>query len=182
MKRKNYLRYALELIVILGYLVIGVSVLTYTIHHIPMDHVFIGFIILSTGIIEFADFFTWKYPVRIRSIQSVLTALVAVGLGAVFIFIKMEMKLLCVLFGIYGIFSALAKTVTGALNLSRQPLLNTIRIVLSIVEIVFSILLIIRTTYSLYSHMLFLGIALTVLTFTLLIEYIVHRYQNYSNL
>lgn len=177
MKRKNYLRYALELIVILGYLVIGVTVVTYSFYGVPMDRVFIGFIILAIGVIEFADYFTWRYPTRIRGVQSAIAALAAIGLGAVFIFVPMDIKLLCILFGAFGIGFALTRIATAALNLNRQPFLNTIRIIISIVEIVFSILLIIRTTYSLHAHMTFTGIAFLVQTFALLIEFIVHRYQ-----
>lgn len=177
MKRKNYLRYTLELIVVFGYLVIGVTILTYTLNNIPMDHVFIGSILLAMGVIEFTDYFTWKYQTRIKSIQSAIAALAAIALGAVFIFVSMDIKLLCVLFGAFGIGFALTRIATAVLNLSHQPLLNGVKIILSIVEIVFSILLIIRTTYSLYSHMIFIGVSFAVLTFTLLIEFIVHRYQ-----
>lgn len=177
MIRNNYLRYTLELIVILGYLIIGVTVFTYTVHRVPMDNVFIGSIVFAIGVIEFTDFFTWKYLTRIRSIQSAFSALVCIALGAVFIFIKMDMELLCILLGANGINSSLARTITASLNLNRQPLLNVIKIILSLIEIVFSILLIIRTLNSLYAHMVFIGVALFLQTFTLVIEFIVHRYQ-----
>ena len=177
MKRANYLRYTLELIVILGYLVTSVTILTYSFLAIPMDHIFIGSILLALGVIEFTDFFTWRYQTRIKSIQSLVMAVAIVAMGAIFIFVEMDIKLLCILFGALSIGSALAKIATGALNLTRQPLLNTIKIIIAIIEIVFSILLIIRTTNSLHAHMTFIGISLAVLTFTLLVEFIVHRYQ-----
>ena len=94
MKRNNILRYTLELIVILGFLVLGVTVLTYLIQKVPMDNVFIGFIVLADGVISFADFVTWKYTTRMKSIQSAVSALASIALGAVFIFVKMDFALL----------------------------------------------------------------------------------------
>lgn len=179
MKRKSFLRYALELIVILGFLVIGVAILTYIFQNVPMDRVFIGYIILSSGVIELTDYFTWKYATRIKSVQSLIASLAAIALGIVFMAVKLDIQLVCILFGAFGIAFAIATIITAALNLTRQPLLNGIKIILSIVGLVFSILLIIRTTYSLYSHMLYIGIALVVKAFVLLIEYMVHRYQGY---
>ena len=180
MKRNNILNYSLELIVILGFLVIGVTVLTYIFQNVPMDRVFIGFIIFSIGVIEFADFFTRKYATRIKSIQSLVAAIVTIGLGITFMAFDFKIELVCILYGSFGIGFAIAKIVTAALNLTRQPLLNGIKIILSIIGIVFSILLIIRTTYSLHTHMVFLGIACSIEAFVLLIEFMVHRYQGYS--
>ena len=177
MKRNNILHYTLELIVILGYLVLGVTVLTYLIQNVPMDHVFIGFIVLADGVISFTDFVTWKYTTRIKSVQSAVAAVASIALGAVFIFIKMDISLLCILFGAFSIAFSIVRIATAVLNLTRQPLLNGIKIIISITEIVFSVLLIIRTVDSLYAHMTFLGIALLVEAFILLVEFMVHRYQ-----
>ena len=177
MKRNNFLRYSLELIVILGYLVMGVTVLTYLIQSVPMDHVFIGFVILATGVIAFTEFFTWKYVVRIKTIQSAVLAIAMVALGIVFIAIDMDPNLFCVIFGIFSIVYAVTQIVTAAILLTRQPLLNGIRIILSITEIAFSIVLIIRTVNSLHAHMTFICISLLVEAVVLLIEYMVHRYQ-----
>ena len=177
MKRNNILHYTLELIVILGYLVLGVTVLTYLIQNVPMDHVFIGFIVLADGVISFTDFVTWKYTTRIKSIQSAVAALASIVLGAVFIFVEMDISLLCILFGAFSIAFSIVRIATAVLNLTRQPLLNGIKIIISITEIIFSVFLIIRTVDSLYAHMTFLGIALSVEAFILLVEFMVHRYQ-----
>ena len=181
MKRSNILHYLLEIIVILGFLVIGVTVLTYIFQgeqmNLQMDHIFIGSIILSMGVIEFTDYSTWRYAVKIKSVQSLVSAVITIALGIVFIVINFEMELLCILFGAFSISFAIAKIVTASLNLTRQPLLNGIKIILSIIEIVLSILLIIRTTSSLRAHMIFIGIALIVEAFVLIIEFMVHRYQ-----
>ena len=142
-----------------------------------MDNVFIGSILLADGVIGLTDFFTWKYSVRIKSIQSAVASVLTTALGFVFIFVKMTPALFCILFGAFSIAFAIARIMTAISNLTRQPLLHSIRIILSITEIVFSILLIIRTTYSLYSHMVFLCVALLVEAFILLIEFMVHRYQ-----
>ena len=177
MKRNNILHYTLELIVILGYLVLGVTVLTYVMQSVPMDHVFIGFILLADGVISFTDYITWKYSVRVKSVQSAVSALASIALGAVFIFVEMDATLFCILFGSFSIAFSIVRIITAILNLTRQPLLNGIKIILSITEIVFSVLLIIRTVNSLYAHMTFLGIAFAIEAFILLVEFMVHRYQ-----
>ena len=92
-------------------------------------------------------------------------------------FVDFDNNLLCILYGLFSIGFALISISTAVLNMSRQPLLNGIRLIISITEIVFSILLIIRTVNSLYAHMAFIGIASVVMAVTLLIEFMVHRYQ-----
>ena len=177
MRRNNILRYTLELIVILGYLVMGVSVFTYIVQKVPMDNVFIGFIVLATSVIAFTEYFTWKFVVRIKTIQIAIAALAMLALGIVFIVVEMEPAVFCIVFGICSIAYAVTQIITSAILLSRQPLLNGIKIVISITEIVFSIFLIIRTEIFLYSFMTFICISLLVEAVVLLIEFMVHRYQ-----
>ena len=178
MKRVSALHLILELIVILGYLVIGVSVLTYILDGIPMDRLFVGVILLSNGIIGFTDFFTWKFATKRKGIQSAVAYLVSIVLGAIFIIFSIESKLLCIMLGIFTIAYAVAKITTAALNLTSQPLINAMRIIVSIVQIVFSILLIVRTLDGLRPLMVCIGIALCVEAFILFVEFIIHRYQN----
>ena len=177
MKRNNILRYVLELIVILGYLVMGISVFTYIIQSVPMDHVFIGFIVLSSSVIAFTEYFTWKFAVRVKTIQIAIAALAMIALGIVFIVVEMDPALFCIIFGICSIAFAVTQIITSAILLSRQPLLNGIKIILAITAIVFSIFLIIRTVNILYSYMTFICILLLVDAIVLLIEFMVHRYQ-----
>ena len=177
MKRNNILRYVLELIVILGYLVMGISVLTYIIQSVPMDHVFIDFIVLASSVIAFTEYFTWKFAVRVKTIQIAVAALAMVALGIVFIVVEMDPALFCIIFGICSIVFAVTQIITSAILLSRQPLLNGIKIILAITAIVFSIFLIIRTVNILYSYMTFICILLLVDAIVLLIEFMVHRYQ-----
>ena len=177
MKRNNLLHYVLELIVILGYLVMGISVLTYIIQSVPMEHVFIGFIVLASNVIAFTEYFTWKFAVRIKTIQIAIAALAMIALGIVFIVVEMDPALFCIIFGICSIAFAVTQIITSAILLSRQPLLNGIKVIISITEIVFSIFLIIRTVNILYSYMTFICISLLVEAIVLLIEFMVHRYQ-----
>ena len=177
MKRNNILRYVLELIVILGYLVMGISVFTYIIQSVPMDHVFIGFIVLASSVIAFTEYFTWKFAVRVKTIQIAIAALAMIALGIVFIVVEMDPALFCIIFGICSIAFAVTQIITSAILLSRQPLLNGIKIILAITAIVFSIFLIIRTVNILYSYMTFICILLLVDAIVLLIEFMVHRYQ-----
>lgn len=177
MKRNNVLRYILELIVILGNLVIGVAILTYIFQGVPMDRVFLGSLLLTIGVIGFTEFFTWRYVTRVRSIQSLVASIAKVGLGASFIIFNFDNNLICILIGACSIAFALIRIVTATLNITRQPLLNGVRTVISITEIVFAIILIIRTQDYLRAYMTFVGIALAIEAFVLLIEFMVHRYQ-----
>ena len=177
MKRNNILRYTLELIVILGYLVMGISVFTYIIQSVPMDHVFIGFIVLASSVLAFTEYFTWKFVVRVKTIQIAIAALAMIALGIIFIVVEMDPALFCIIFGICSIAFAVTQIITSAILLSRQPLLNGIKIILAITAIVFSIFLIIRTVNVLYSYMTFICISLLVEAIVLLIEFMVHRYQ-----
>lgn len=179
MNRRSALHITLEMIVIIGFLTLGVTISTYIFQGVPFDRIFIGSVILSTGVLETADYFTWKYVTRRRSVQSLIAAILSIALGLVIMVFKekMDSKLMCVLWGSLSIAFAVATIVTGAINLVYQPLLNVVKIILSIIKIVFSILLIVRTSNIIQSYMLFLAIALIVESFTLLIEFIIHRYQ-----
>ena len=177
MKRNNVLRYILELIVILGNLVIGVAILTYIVQDVSMDRIFLGSLLLAIGVIGITEFFTWRYVTKVRSIQSLIASIAKVGLGLSFIIFDFDNKLICILIGACSIAFAFIRIVTAILNLSRQPLLNGVRTVISITEIVFAIILIIRTQDYLRAFMTFVGIALAIEAFVLLIEFMVHRYQ-----
>lgn len=181
MKRNNLLHIILEMLVILGFLVIGISILTYLFQGVPMDRLFLGAMILSIGIISFTDFFTWRYATKTKGIQSEVVSFLTIALGAVLLIFPLESKLICILMGAFFILSAVTTIVTAALNLTSQPLLNGIKIVVSIVQIVFSIFLIVRTLDYLSTYMMFLGISLVALAFVLLIEFMIRRYQSYQN-
>ena len=177
MKRVSFLHLLLEILVILGDLIIGVTVLTFMLQGASFGRAFIGAIVLSIGILDFTDFITLKYATKMRSIQYATAAILEIALGAVFIIFNLDTKFICILWGSLSIAFAITKIVTAAINMTHQPLLNTVITILSIIEIVFSILLIIRTLDSLHEHMVFIGIALIVEAVTLLIEFLIHRYQ-----
>ena len=177
MKRRSVLHYILELIVITGFLVLGMTILSYISNRMPFDRFFIGAIVLTTGVLELTDYCTWKYATRMRSIQALVSALLSIALGAVFIFAPLEKELICTLWGAFSIVFALVKISTGAVNIAYQPLLCSIKIILSIIQVVFGILLIVRGSNLIYSHMMFLFIAYTISSITLFVEFIIHRYQ-----
>ena len=177
MRRRNFLRCLLEIIVVLGYLVLGMTVFTFVFQKIPFDKVFIGSLILAIGVLELTDYVTWKYATKIRSMQSLVSAIVSIALGFVFMFVKMEPKTLCYFLGWFSIGFSLVRISTASINLAFQPLINTVRIVLSITRIVFSILLLARTLNAIYSFILFLGIAVVIEAIVLFVEFMIHRYQ-----
>ena len=178
MARRNILHYILEIIVIVGFLVLGVTIFTLFFYNSPFERSVIGILILTIGVLEVADFFTWKYATKMRSIQYLVSAIANVALGAVLMIVpRMDTKVMCIIWGICNIVFAVSKIATGAVNIQYQPLINSFRIVLSIIEIVFSVLLIVRTLDAVHPHMWFLGVALCINAFILFVEFIIHRYQ-----
>ena len=178
MARRNILHYILELIVVVGFLVLGVTILTFIFYGQAFDRIVIGILILAIGVLDFTDFFTWKYATKMRSIQSLVAAIASIILGALIMILRnMDTKVMCIVWGIGNIAFSICRIATGAVNIQYQPLINSFRIILSIVEIVFSILLIVRTLDAVQPHMWFLGIALCINAFILFVEFIIHRYQ-----
>ncbi len=178
MKRINTLHYVLELIVIVGFLILGVTILTFISQNQPFDRIVIGSIILAIGVLGVADFFTWKYAMKRRSIQSVVAAVLYIALGAVIMIInRLDTKIWCLMWGIGSIAFSVARIATGAVNMPYQPLINAVRIILAIIQIVFGVLLIVKTGDAVPPTMLFLGIALCTTSLILLIEFTIHRYQ-----
>ena len=177
MKRFSVLTLLLEILVILGNLIVGITVLTYMSQYSPIDRVFIGSIVLSVGVFGFTEFFSLRYAYKMRSIQSLVASILGIALGIVFIALDLDIKLVCILWGSFNIAFSVINIITAGINMSHQPLLNGVRAIIAITEIVFSILLIIRTVDSLYVHMMVVGIALVVEAVTLFIEFLIHRYQ-----
>ena len=178
MKRRSILHYLLEIVVILGYLVLGITIFTFTFQKIPIDKIYIGSIVLAMGTLELVDYVTWKYATKIRSMQSFVSAIFAIALGFVLMFVKMEPKTLCYFLGWFSIGFSVVRISTASINLAFQPLINSVRIVLSITRIVFSILLLARNVNAIDSFILFLGIAFVIEAVILFIEFMIHRYQS----
>ena len=177
MKRRSVLHIILELIVILGYLVLGMTILTFAFQKVPFDRIFIGVLISAIGVLEFTDFVTWKYATKMRSMQFAIGAVFSIVLGLVFVIIKMNSNILCYLWGGFSIAFALVRIATGTVNLAYQPLINSVRIILAIVQIVFSVLLIVQKLNALNSYIVFLGISFVIEAVALFVEFMIHRYQ-----
>ncbi|MCQ2800520.1 MAG: hypothetical protein MJ216_01000 [Bacilli bacterium] len=178
MMRRNFLRSALEMIVDVGFLILGITILTFIFQNQPFDRPVIGALILSVGVLDFADFFTWQYATKMRSIQSLIAAVLNVALGVVILSVhNMDPKIMCIVWGACSVAFSITKIITCIVNITYQPLINGAKIILNILEIVFSIILMIRTINAIPSHMLFLAISLIVEAFILFIEFIINHNQ-----
>ena len=178
MKRANVLNILLEFIVVIGYVVIGMTCLTYIFQHANPDRFFIGSIIGAIGILQFASYFTQKFAVRLKSIQSAIASLVMVALGIVFIVATIEQPMACILVGAFSIGISIVNMSSSAINMTHQPLLNSAKIIIYIVGIVFAIFLLVKQESYFYTYISFIGIALLVAAVVSLIEFIIHRYQS----
>lgn len=177
MRKINVFNTILELIVILGNIVIGVTVLTYIYQHEYYNKILLALIILAVGLIGLTEFFTLKFVLRIRSIQNAVGSVLLIGLGLIFLFAKLEMKQICLIWGISNIVLASIHVTTSVLNILRKPLINGVRIILNICLVVFSIFLMVKTIDYLNSFLVFVGVALLVEAAILMIEFIIARYQ-----
>lgn len=178
MKRINVFNIILQLIVILGSIVIGITVLTYIYQHEYYNKILIGLIIMSVGLMGLTEFFTLRFAIRMRSIQYAVISALEVILGLLFILLKIEMKQICIIWSIANFVIALTHIITSVINILRKPLINGVRIILNALLVIFSIILLIETIDYLNTFLIFLGIALLVEASILLIEFFISRYQN----
>ena len=177
MKRVNVLHLLLEVLVIVGNIAVGMTLLTYIFQGAYIDRLLIGSITVALSLIQICDYFTLKFAVRRHSLQRLIAGLAFAAIGIVFIFLDLTMDLVCILFGAFSIAISLVNLISNSTNLSRQPLLNTGKIIIRILTIVFSVFLIVKMEWFIYSYATFLGIALLVEASILIIEFIIHRYQ-----
>ena len=178
MKRINVFNIILQLIVILGSIVIGITVLTYIYQHEYYNKILIGLIIMSVGLMGLTEFFTLRFAIRMRSIQYAVISALEVVLGLLFILLKIEMKQICIIWSIANFVIALTHIITSVINILRKPLINGVRIILNALLVIFSIILLIETIDYLNTFLIFLGISLLVEASILLIEFFISRYQN----
>ena len=178
MKRVNVLQIVLELTVILGFIVLGVTILTYLLQRVAVDRIVIGLVTAAVGVFGLTEFFTLKYSARRKSIPNLIVALLSLALGIVFLFVRFNSNQLCIIWGTGLIVFAVGRIITSVMNLLRQPLLSIVRIIVNIIAIIFAIFLIVNKVNFLNNYLTAQGIFFLVEAGTLLIEFIIHRYQN----
>lgn len=178
MKKTNWLNIVLELIVIFGHLIVGVTVVTFVLQKETISRPFIGLVLMAMGMIDLTEFFTLKIESRLKSIQNVVVALLTIALGTVLLFVKIDYKTMCIILGSCCICFGVTRITTAILNLLRQPLINGIRLILNVTMIVVCIFLIVKTLDFIVGFTGFMGVLLLVEAAFLLIEFIIHRYQS----
>lgn len=178
MNRINVWHIFLESLVILGNIIVGMTLLTYVFQHASIIKMFVGSIMIGVAFIQICDYFTMKFAIRRLSLHRLIFALVFAGLGVSLIVVKMDIDIVCVIFGASNIALALVNLISSSINLSRQPLLNGVNLIINICTIVFSIFIIVNMTGFLVGYVTFLGIVTLIVAFMQIIEFIIHRYQN----
>ena len=178
MRRTNILHIVLELIVVIGSFIIGGTILTCFFLQADITRILVGLITIAIGMIGAVEFLTLKLELRLKSIQSLVLYGLAILLGLLLIFIRIDGPIVCYIWGSFFICFALARAFTSAVNLLKQPLLNIVRIVSGIVVIVFSIILLVKNVDFVGTYFIFIGIIMLIDALILLIEFIIHRFQN----
>ena len=185
MRKSGTLYIILEIVTILSNIIIGVSILTLIAYqaqeHLELNKSFIGSIILAIGVTEMVEFLSLKMLGKLRNIPNAVVAGLSMILGVLIMAIDMELETTCVVWGICNIVFLVTKVVDAGLNLIHQPFLNIITIILCVIETIFSIFLIANSSdiQVLNHHIVFIGIALLVRAFILVIEFVIHRYQKF---
>ena len=179
MKKINTLHIILEIVTILSFIFIGVTVLTFLAYPDVDIHnkSFIGSIVFAIGTTEMVQFLSLNYLGRRRNILNAIVAGVSMILGIVFMAAKIELNTVCVIWAIFAIVFQIVKTINAGMNLLRQPFLNTAVVILCIVEFIYCIFLIVNKSSSLIPFFTFVGVSLLVKAFVLIVEFFIHRYQ-----
>ncbi len=179
LRKQNRLHIALELVTIFSFIVIGVTILTFMYYDVEMSKSYLGSLVLAIGVTELVSFLSLRDLAKLRNIPNAVTALLQMILGVILMVIDVELPIVCIVWGICNIVFLVTKVVDAGLNLIHQPFLNIIIIILCIIETIFSIFLIAKSSdiQVLNHHIVFIGIALLVRAFILVIEFVIHRYQ-----
>lgn len=177
MRKTGRLQILLEIVTILSYIIIGVTILTFLNQGVEPNKSYIGSIILAIGVTEVVEFLAMKDLVKLKNIPFIIAAVISVALGIVVMALRVELEIICVVWGIASIAIQIIKMTNCGFNLLRQPFLHSFVIIICIGEVIFSIFLIAKTVESLPWHLMYLGITLLVKAFILIIEFMIHRYQ-----
>ena len=178
MKRVNVWHIILEIIVILGNIVVGMTLLTYIFQHASIIKMFIGSIMIGIAFVQICDYFTLKFAIRRLSLQRLIMAVVYAGIGITLIVLDIEIDIVCIIFGASNIAMSLVNLISSSTHLSRQPLFNIANIIIQILTIVFSVFLIVRMEDFLNMYVTYLGIVLLVKASMFIFEFIIRRYQS----
>ena len=135
-------------------------------------------IVLAIGVTEMVEFLSLKMLGKLRNIPNAIVAGLSMILGVIIMAVDMELTTTCIVWGIASIAFQAIKIGNAGYNILKQPFLNTVIIILCVTEAIFSIFLIARTTEALDHHLIFIGISLLIEAFILIVEFIIHRYQN----
>lgn len=177
MRRSNKFHIALEIITILSTIVIGVTIWTFIMQGIEPNKSYIGSIILAMGVTEMVEFFSLKDLARRKHVLNAIAAGLSMIFGLLLMFLDINLPVTCLVTGIVTICLIVIKGADAAINLLKQPFLQSFIIILCILEMVFAIVLIVRTIGALNPFLAYLGVALLVKAFLLVVEFIIHRYQ-----
>ena len=177
MRKTETFHIVLELIAILSNIVIGVTVLTFIIQDVAASKLYIGAIVLAVGATQMIQFLSLKDLARRRNIVSALVAGSSMVFGLTLMFLPVDIKLTCILWGAFSIAFQVGKIFNSAFTLLRQPFHNGIMIILCIIEIIFDIFLIVKAPSFVYAHLIFIGVSLLIEAFVLVVEFTIHRYQ-----
>lgn len=177
MKRSNTLRVILELVTILSHIVIGVTIITFLMQEVQPDKSYIGSIILALGVTEIVEYISLKDLAKRRNVLNAVIAGLTTVFGIVVLSLRVDLSIICLIWAIVSICLSVGKIANAGINLLHQPFLLSFIIILAILNIIFSAFLIAGRDPYLPVYLAVFGISILVKAFLLIVEFVIHRYQ-----
>ena len=177
MKKKSALIIFLELIVIIGTLTSGATMIVCRVINQPITRTLVGLILLAFGLIGILEFFTYRIETKLKSVQNIFACVASIIVGLLFLILNIDPKIVCIIWGSYAITLSLIRVSTSIMNFLKQPLLHITRLINSTLIIVFSVIFLVQLTDFLVVYFTFFGIIFALEAVVLLIEFLIHRYQ-----
>jgi len=179
LRRTGRLHVTLEIITIFSFIVIGVTTLTFMYYEVEASKSYIGSLILAIGVTELVGFLSLRDLVKLRNITNATVAVLSMILGGLLLALDIDLPTTCIVWTICNIVFLVGKVIDAGINILRQPFLNIIVIILCMVETVFSIILLANSaSVPALNHLIvYIGVAICIKAFILVIEFVIHRYQ-----
>lgn len=171
-KKLNYLDY-LFIASMLAHFVIGVLVIIFSNDSFEKNNVFIGSVLIASGLPSLMIFFAARGHKNFRKFPYLLSALTAFIIGTMFIiFNEITPDHMFLTIGIFDIVRGLYETIDASLEVKENKF-EIMEIVSAVGDIVFGILLCIKLSDGYRNHLIFMGVALIIVGIKFLCDLIV---------
>lgn len=157
MKLSKVIRNVLSLLEVVLFIAAGITVLLLRGAGVQYDRVILGTILIITGSCKFAVFFI-EQAYKLPSNFLLISAILMIGFGFIFLFSGTEMETLCFGWGIMEIALGAVEIQTSLFEV-KEDKFQIVEIAIALGNIVFGVLLCVRLSNGLNGHLIFMGIS-----------------------